>query len=134
MNVLNVVVAGQSVRFAVESGCRPTCMLISAPVFIEGHAERRSNTPITFAASSRQDDVVERIFVLLLFVEVGDERGELPGWWLRCHRWGMRLWKDEDAFTPTRYVLMRRLLLLLKQLFDQRVRCCGIRFEFDEGG
>lgn len=80
INVLNVVVAGQSVRFAVESGCRPNCVLISAPVFIKGHAERRSNTPITFAASSRQDDVIERIFVLLLFVEVGDERGELLGW------------------------------------------------------
>ena len=37
----------------------------------------------------------------------------------------MILGKDEDNVKPTRYVLMRRILLLLEELFDQRVRCCG---------
>ena len=66
-------------------------------------------------------DVVKQ----LVFVETEDEHGELLGGWLRCHRCGIVLGKDEDNVTPTRYVLMRRLLLLLEELFEQRVRCCG---------
>ena len=70
-------------------------------------------------------DVVKQTFVLLLFVEIEDEYGELLGGWLRCHRCGMVLGKAEDNVIPTKYVLMRRILLLLEELFDQQVRCCG---------